>query len=142
VFSPDGSRPPEIVSAKMNGRQVNPGKDLGHLNDFYNLNISDGVSALSHDLQTNFDSPAYRNAESVVVKYTDVATGEIREIPLSDFREKLPKPIDPETGKYNTKILGLAPDNTHPKSGIEHIKLGIDQQPLLQKVINNIDENL
>lgn len=66
----------------------------------------------------------------------------MREIPLNKFREKLPEPINSDTEKYNEKVLGLSPDNTYPKSGIEHIKLGIEQQPLLDKVIRNIDDEL
>jgi hypothetical protein len=142
VFSPDGSLPPEIVSAKMNGQQVRPSTDLGNLSNFYEINLLGGNSFLQQDLRGRFKSPAYENTETIVVKYTDAKTGEIEEISLSEFRGKIPEPIsltNPE--RYDVKVLGMAPDDTL-KLGAQSIKLGIDQKPLIDKVTENIDTEL
>jgi hypothetical protein len=142
AFSPDGSLSPEIVSTKMNGQQVRPSTDVGNLSNFYKINISDGNSTLQQDLRGRFQSPAYGNAENIVVKYTDAKTGEMGEISLSEFRKKIPEPvsyIDPE--KYDVKVLGMAPDDTL-KPGSQSIKLGINQKTLIDKVTKNIDKEL
>jgi hypothetical protein len=130
------------VSAKMNGQQVRPERDISNLANFYDLNVSDGNNVLIQDLQTRFKSPVYRNAESIVVKYTDASTGEIIETPLKEFREKLPRSINPYIQRDKVKVLGLAPDDTASKRGTEYIELGIEQQPLLEKFTDIIDQNL
>jgi hypothetical protein len=142
ALSPDDSLRPEIVSAKLNGGAVRPGRDLENLADFYKLNTSNGSEALQESLRSTFESSAFKEGESVVVRYTDIATGKPKEIPLDEFRTRFPEPLNPETGKYDVKVLGLSPDDAPPKQGIEHIKLGIDQQPLLNKVTTTVDREL
>jgi hypothetical protein len=94
-------------------------------------------------LKNRFGSPIYRNAENVVVKYTDVKTGKTEEIPLSEFRERMPEPPISKTDptKHDTEVIGIAPDDTL-KPGAKSIKLGIDEKPLLDKIIENIDGGL
>jgi hypothetical protein len=141
AFSNKASLPPEIVSVKLNGQQVEPSKDLKKLDNFYNLNISDGGS-LKQDARDRFKSPVYRNAENFVVKYTDVKTGEVKEIPLSEFRGKIPEPpMNSDSKRHDVKVIGIAPDDTL-KATSSSIKLGIDQKPLLEKITGSIDKEL
>jgi hypothetical protein len=138
VFSPDGSLPPEIVSAKMNGRQVAPKTDLSNLENFYKLDTTN-----PSDIKAHFgNAPVYRNASGVNVKYTDVSTGEIKTMPLEEFRRMLPEPHRLENGRYDLRVKGLTPDDRPPKPGIEHVKLGIDHQPLLDNVLDTIDKKI
>ena len=79
-------------------------------------------------------SGAYKNATNVVVKYTDVKTGKTGEIPLSDFRKKIPE-------SSTTKVRGLAPDDTIIRKDRD-IELGIGQEALLNRIISVIDSKI
>lgn len=146
VHYTDGSSPTEIVSAKLNGKKVQPGRDLGNFSNFYDSNISGTQDNLAKDLNARFSKPGethiYDNAANIVVRYTDVKTGKTGEIFLSEFRNKIPKSKTPGTDKYSTKVLGLAPNDTTTKKGTEYIKLGIEKKDLFNKIINIIDSNI
>ena len=142
----DNSSRTEIISVKLNGKKINPSRDLSNLKNFYNVKINGIQAELVQDLTNRFSEPdrtnIYNNATHVVVKYQDLKTGQINEIPLSEFRQKIPEPLIPDSNKYSTKVRGLAPDDTATKKTIDYIKLGINQQDLLDRVINIIDKKL
>ena len=145
VHYPDKSSPSEIVSAKLNGKRASPKTDRGHLNKYYDIDIDSTNENLRLDLQSKFgdkDVGAYRTATEVVVKYTNVKTGEIGEIPLSEFRRKTLKPsINPETGSASTTVRVLAPDDTKLKEGRD-IKLGASREILFEKITDTIDKRI
>ena len=146
VHYTDGSSPTEIVSAKLNGKKVQPGRDLGNFSNFYDININGTQADLAKDLNARFSKPGetkiYDNATNVVIKYTDVKTGKTGEIPLSEFRNKIPEAKIPGTDKYSTKVRGLAPNDTTTRKGTDYIELGIEKQALFNKITNIIDSKI
>ena len=146
VHYTDGSSPTEIVSAKLNGKKVQPGRDIGNFSNFYDSNMSGTQADLAKDLNARFSKPGethiYDNAVDIVVRYTDVKTGKTGEISLSEFRNKIPKSKIPGTDRYSTKVLGLAPDDTTTKKGTDYIKLGIEKKELFNKITNIIDSKI
>ena len=146
VHYADGSSPTEIVSAKLNGKKVQPGRDLSNFSNFYDININGNQTDLAKDLNARFSKPGetkiYDNATNVVIRYTDVKTGKTGEIPLSEFRNKIPEAKIPGTDKYSTKVRGLAPDDTTTRKGTDYIELGIEKQALFNKITTIIDNKI
>ena len=137
VHYTDGSSPTEIVSAKLDGKKVKPKTDYGHLSKFYDVNINGTQEELVLYLKNKFGNgttKAYDSATNVFVKYTDVKTGKTGEIPLSDFRKKIPE-------SSTTKVRGLAPDDTIIRKDRD-IELGIGQEALLNRIISVIDSKI
>ncbi|MBR8839113.1 MAG: hypothetical protein DSM106950_35220 [Stigonema ocellatum SAG 48.90 = DSM 106950] len=91
------------------------------------------------DLKQRFgNSPAYEKVKKFLVRYINNVDGSQGLLPLEQFRRKVPQPPD----MSNVEVRGIAPDDTATLSGVEYIELGVDQEPLLQRVIKIIDESL
>ena len=146
VHYTDGSSSTEIVSAKLNGKSVDPARDLKNLRKYYAVNLNGTQTELAENLTNVFSKPnqtkVYENATNVVVKYTDVKTGKTGEIPLSEFINKVPEPKIAGTDKYSTKVRALAPDDTATKKNLDYIKLGVEKEALFNKITSIIDSKI